>query len=103
MCFLLSVHNTVFTKFQIMLNKCKNYHTICLPSSHSVGRQLVGPGTLEPDHALRLLVAVWHAVGVVADVLLGRIGQALLARRLIGHASRTLCVATQRKEKVRHS
>jgi hypothetical protein len=49
----------------------KILQTISLPSSNSVGRQLIGPGTLETHDPLRLLVTVGHAVGIVADVLLG--------------------------------
>jgi hypothetical protein len=61
-----------------------------LPPSYSIGGQLIGPGTLEAHHALGLLLAVGHAVGVVADVLLGGVGQALLAGGLISHASSAL-------------
>ena len=38
------------------------------PSGHSIGRQLVRGGALEPNHALRLLVAVSHVVRVVATM-----------------------------------
>ena len=45
----------------------------------------MGSGTLEADHRLCLLVAVWNIVGVVADMLLGGVGQALVTRGLVGH------------------
>ena len=44
----------------------------------------MGSGTLEADHRLCLLVTVWHIVGVVADMLLGGVGQPLVTRGLIG-------------------
>ncbi len=61
-----------------------------LPPGYSIGWQLVGPGALEAHHTLGLLLAVGHAVGVVADMLLGGVGQALLAGSLIRHASSAL-------------
>ena len=61
-----------------------------LPPGYSIGWQLIGSGALEAHHTLGLLLAVGHAVGVVADMLLGGVGQALLAGGLISHASSTL-------------
>ena len=46
----------------------------------------MGGGALEADDALCLLVAVGQLVGVVADVGLGAVGQAALARGLVGPA-----------------
>ena len=57
---------------------------------HSIWRQFVWGGTLEPDHALGLLVAVGHVVGVVAHVLLRRVRQPLVARSLISNTFGTL-------------
>jgi hypothetical protein len=61
-----------------------------LPPGNSIGWQLIGSGALEAHHTLGLLLAVGHAVGVVADMLLGGVGQALLAGGLIRHASSAL-------------
>ena len=55
-------------------------------ASHGVGRELVRRRTLEPNHALRLGVAVGHVVWVVADVLLRGVGQALVTRCLVRNA-----------------
>ena len=59
-------------------------------SCHSVWRQLVWGWTLEPHHGLCLLVAVGHVVGVVAHVLLRRVGQTLVAGGLVGNTFGTL-------------
>jgi len=56
----------------------------------SIRWELMCGGTLEPNHALGLLLAVGNVVGVVADMLLRGIGQALVARSLIGNTLRTL-------------
>jgi hypothetical protein len=61
-----------------------------LPPGYSIGWQLIRSGALEAHHTLGLLLAVGHAVGVVADMLLGGVGQALLAGGLISHASSAL-------------
>ncbi len=61
-----------------------------LPPGYSIGWQLIGSGALEAHHPLGLLLAVGHAVGVVADMLLRGVGQALLAGGLIRHASSAL-------------
>jgi hypothetical protein len=61
-----------------------------LPPGYSIGWQLIGSRALEAHHTLGLLLAVGHAVGVVADMLLGGVGQALLAGGLIRHASSAL-------------
>merc|ERR1719461_1446233 len=59
-------------------------------SCHSIWRQLVWGWTLEPPHGLRLLVAVGHVIGVVAHVLLRRVGQTLVAGGLVGNTFGTL-------------
>ena len=59
-------------------------------SCHGVWRQLVWGWTLEPHHGLCLLVAVGHVVGVVAHVLLRRVGQTLVAGGLVGNTFGTL-------------
>ena len=47
---------------------------------------------LEAHHALSLGVTVGHVVRVVADVFLSSVGQALVARGLIGHTMGALTV-----------
>ena len=47
-------------------------------------------GALEAHNTLRLLVAVGDVVGVVTHVLLSSVGQALVARGLVGHSMGTL-------------
>ena len=49
---------------------------------------------LEAHHALSLGVTVGHVVRVVADVFLSSVGQALVARGLIGHTMGALTVVT---------
>ena len=49
-------------------------------------------GALEAHHALSLGVTVGHVVRVVADVFLSSVGQALVARGLIGHTMGALTV-----------
>ena len=51
-------------------------------------------GTLEADHTLSLGVTVGHVVRVVADVFLSSVGQALVARGLIGNTMGTLAMVT---------
>lgn len=59
-------------------------------TSHGIGGQLVRGRALEPNDSLALAFALVHLVGVVADVVLGTVGLALLARSLVGHAISTL-------------
>ena len=49
-------------------------------------------GALEAHHALSLGVTVGHVVRVVADVFLRSVGQALVARRLVGNSMGALTV-----------
>ena len=51
-------------------------------------------GTLEADHTLSLGVTVGHVVRVVTDVFLRSVGQALVARGLVGHTMGTLTMVT---------
>jgi hypothetical protein len=59
-------------------------------SGHSVRGQLGSSGALEPYDALALLLTVGDLVRIVAHVDVGGVGQALLARGLIGNSVSTL-------------
>ena len=77
-----------------MIKFCKTGQSVhlfvFLPPGYGIGWQLVVGGALEADHVRGLLLAVGHLVGVVAHVEVGGVGQALLAGRLVGHASGAL-------------
>ena len=51
-------------------------------------------GALEAHHTLSLGVTVGHVVRVVTDVFLRSVGQALVARGLVGHTMGTLTMVT---------
>jgi len=59
-------------------------------SGDSIGRKFSRCGALESNNSLALLLTVGHLVGVVAHMLLRVVGQALLARGLIGYSISTL-------------
>ena len=64
------------------------------PPGHGIRRELMRCGALEADHALCLGVTVGHVVRVVTDVFLRSVGQALVARGLVGHTMGTLTMVT---------
>ena len=61
---------------------------LCIPPGDGVGRELVLCGALESDDGLG--VAVGHAVGVVAPVVLVAVRLAALAGSLVRRAVRAL-------------
>ena len=60
------------------------------PSSHGIRRQLIRGRTLESDDGFGLILAVVNVVRIVADVVLGVVGEAWGARGLVGYTGSTL-------------
>ena len=77
-------------KNKVKLKRLYVIFSINVPPGDGVGWELVVGGALEAHHVGGLVLAVGHAVGVVAEVVVGRIRQPLLAGGLIRNAGRAL-------------